>query len=216
MGTTTVTCTANDACGQTATCNFTVTVLPPIPEYFTPFYLLPPPDTVYISPALWHVLYNNGIVIRDVRHRFFTDHFPPPPTGVYISPQLWHALFAQGIVIRDVRHKLFTQSFLPPPPGGSNTHSFNSIVDLQLSTDGGQTYQYVRASAPVTVQVASVGSRGLYDTEMLLLNLDDLPNGLKIRESPTLPSRGSSRPRFHKRPARAHASNAPAHPTERV
>src|SRR5262249_53917620 len=65
VGTTTVTCPASDACGQSATCSFTVTVKPPVPEYFTPYNLLPPPNTVYISPALWHLLFNNGIIIRD-------------------------------------------------------------------------------------------------------------------------------------------------------
>src|SRR6185503_5234594 len=81
VGTTTVTCTATDACGQSATCSFTITVLPPVPDYFTPVPLLPPPNTVYISPALWHQLYASGIIIRDVRHRFFTGGQPPPPPG---------------------------------------------------------------------------------------------------------------------------------------
>ena len=52
-----------------------------MPEYFTPQLLLPPPNTVYISPALWHALFANGIIIRDVRHRGFTQNQPPPPLG---------------------------------------------------------------------------------------------------------------------------------------
>lgn len=84
IGTTTVTCTASDTCGSTAQCTFTVTVNPPTPtapEYFNALPLLPPSGSVYISPALWHVLFNNGIIIRDVRHRFFTQHYPLPPLG---------------------------------------------------------------------------------------------------------------------------------------
>jgi autotransporter-associated beta strand protein len=334
VGTTTVNASATDNCGQSAQCSFTVTVLPPIPEYFTPSNLLPPPSTVYISPALWHVLYNNGIVIRDVRHRFFTQNYPPPPLGagqveafgsevdyevsfdngatftpasgtanvqvkvthsqdnagtsfydtemlqldltgpggtfmlresptlqstgqttirpvaggymvssffdvfteistdggaswtpaqqaghvelrndpetvpsvghptpllpppggVYVSPQLWQALFAQGIVIKDVSHKFFTTSLLPPTAGSSNVESFNSIVDLDLSLDGGATFQFVHASAPVQVTVTGQGSgsSGFYDTEMTSLSLSGLPGGIMIRESPSLPSRGGT------------------------
>ena len=84
IGTTMVTCFASDRAAAAPTARFTVTVTPQsasVPEYFTPFYLLPPPNTVYISPALWHVLYNNGIIIRDIRHKFFTQQLPPPPLG---------------------------------------------------------------------------------------------------------------------------------------
>ncbi len=332
VGTTTVTVTASDGCGQQAQCTFTVTVKPPVNEYFEPLPLLPPPNSVYISPALWHVLYNNGIVIRDIRHRFFTQHFPPPPLGVtdvhsfgseldyeisfdngatftpgtgsaqvtvqithshdaggtsyydtemlqldltgsgfmlresptrastgqttvrpvaggylmssffdvfteistdngvtwtitpnaghvelrndpetaspashptdllpspvgeYVSPQQWHALFAQGIVISNISHKFFTDSQHPPATGSNTTHTFNSTLDMSISTDGGVSFQSVRVSAPVTVSLAAQGSgsSGFYDTEMLQLDVSGLPGGLMIRESPTLPSRGGT------------------------
>ena len=68
----------------------------------------------------------------------------PPPNGAYVSPQQWHALYAQGIVITNVSHRLFTGAFQPPAPGVTNTENFNSQVDLQVSTDGGTTYQSVR------------------------------------------------------------------------
>jgi len=331
VGTSTVTCFANGSCGG-ATCTFTVTVTPPpAPEYFSSQPLLPPPASVYISPAQWHVLFAQGIIIRDVRHRFFTQHFPlpplgtsqsesfssevdfevstdnggtfqpasgtanvtvqvthsqdvgskmvfstemlqldltsggmmlresptlhstgqttvrpvaggymissffdvftevsvnggaswqpaqqaghvemhpdplqvtpvshptpllPPPNGGYVSPAQWHALYAQGIIIRDVRHKFFTGSLPPPPPGGTQTENFNSQIDLQVSTDGGNTFQAVRVAAPVQVTVASHGSSTdtIYDTEMTSLTLN-LPNGVMIRESPTEPSRGQT------------------------
>ncbi len=334
IGTTNVNCTAQDTCGDTANCSFTVKVLPALREYFFPTSLLPPPDSMYISPATWHQLYSNGIIIRDVRHRFFTLGLEPPPVGVtqvhtfdsevdfeisldnggsyqpasgnatvtvivnhildssgvselntemvqldltsasaigpirlresptlastgqttvrpvpggyligsffdvnteisldggvtwtpgdqaghmelrpdpaqvtpvgeptqllppptdmYISPALWHALYAQGIVIRDVRHKLFTTSLLPPAPGTTNIHNFGSVLDLQVSTDGGQTYQYVRNNATAQVSVANASSssdNNLYDTEMLSLSFT-LPGGVMIRESPSRPSRG--------------------------
>jgi hypothetical protein len=303
-----------------------------VPEYFNPTNSLPPSNTVYISPALYHVLYAQGIIIRDVRHRFFTGSLPPPligtsqvhtfnsevdfevsmdngatfqpvsgnaavtvqvthssdaggtsffdtemlslnltsgglmlresptlqstgktqirqvpggymissffdiwpevstdggatwlqsqqpahvemrndPRGVpsvtspttllpgpneaYVSPAQWHALYAQGIVIKDVRHKLFTQALVPPPPGGSNTHSFDSILDLQVSTDAGNTFQALRVSAPVQVSVRSIGSgnSGMFETEMTSLTVTQGGVAVMIRESPSKASRGAT------------------------
>ena len=335
VGTTMVTAVASDTCGNSANCSFHVIVHPPLtpqaPEFFFAQPVLPPVGSVYISPAQWHALYAQGIIIRDVRHRFFTQHYPlpalgtsqtesfssevdfdvstdngltfqpasgtanvtvqvthsqdanghsffdtemlqldlssggvllresptlhstgqttvrpvaggymissffdlftelsvdggiswqpaqqaghvemhpdpkqatpvseptsllPPPNGAYVSPAQWHALFAQGVVIKDVSHRLFTGALLPPAPGVTNTENFNSQIDLQVSTDGGNTYQYVRVAAPVQVTVANHGSsaNALYDTEMTMLSLN-LPNGVMIRESPTEPSRGQT------------------------
>ena len=118
----------------------------------------------------------------------------PPPNDHYVSPAQWHALYAQGIVIKDVSHRLFTQSLPPPPAGGSSSHSFNSQLDLRVSTDGGTTFQSVRATAPVQVMVSD-GGGGTFDTEMLSLNLSTSAGGrsIMIRESPTEPSRGGTR-----------------------
>ena len=302
-----------------------------VPEFFNPQPVLPPTNSVYVSPALWHVLYAQGIVIRDVRHRFFTQNYPlpalgtsqletfsseldydlstdngatfhsatstanvtvqvthtqdvgttkffstemlalnltsgtlmiresptlqstgqttvrtvpggymissffdiftelstdgglswqpanssghvemrpdtktvvpasqptrlqPAPGGAYVSPQQWHALFAQGIVIKDVSHKFFTGGSQPPTPGSTSGHTFDSQLDLQVSTDSGSTYQSVRAAAPVTVTMTSQGSiaNPLIDTEMNELRVT-LPSGIMIRESPTEPSRGQT------------------------
>ena len=112
----------------------------------------------------------------------------PPPNGAYVSPAQYHALFAAGIVLKDVSHSFFTQSLHPPSAGGSNTHSFNSKIEMEISTDGGGTFTHASVSAPVTVGISRVGD-GLYDTEMTSLSTT-LPNGVMIRESPSLQSRG--------------------------
>src|ERR1039458_8662605 len=59
----------------------------------------------------------------------------------------------------------------PPAPGTTEQHSFNSVLQMQVSTDGGGTFHSVTAPATVQVQIASLGSAtdGLYDTEMLKL-----------------------------------------------
>ncbi|HWX21576.1 MAG TPA: hypothetical protein VN578_16865 [Candidatus Binatia bacterium] len=43
--------------------------------------VLPPPNSTYISPAQWHALYANGVIISNVTHRAFTETQPPPPLG---------------------------------------------------------------------------------------------------------------------------------------
>src|SRR5207302_2546973 len=62
--------------------------------------------------------------------------------------------------------------------------------------NGGASYQSFRVNCDVTVSVGGVGSgnSGFYDTEMLQLDSTVQVGGnpLKIRESPTLPSRGGT------------------------
>ncbi|HEV8539073.1 MAG TPA: SdrD B-like domain-containing protein, partial [Bacteroidota bacterium] len=123
----------------------------------------------------------------------------PPLMHEYITPAQFHQLYAAGIVIKDIKHKYFTQNQPPPPPGGTQSHSFNSIVQMMVSNDSGNTFEPMTAPAAVEVMVhGDTGNGGattkIFDTEMLSLNLSggDLPAGLMIRESPTLPSRGGT------------------------
>src|SRR5205814_6851861 len=76
VGTTVVTCKASDFCGQSVTCSFNVTVKPPPPPeiFFPGSPLLPPSGSVYVNPFLYQQVYANGIVIRNVRHRRFTQN----------------------------------------------------------------------------------------------------------------------------------------------
>src|SRR5262249_55923997 len=120
----------------------------------------------------------------------------PPRNDVYITPALYHQLYQAGIIIKDIRHSFFTHSQPPPEPGQSQIHQFGSQIDLQVSTDGGNTFRSVRTAADVQVRVDGLGG-GTFDTEMVQLNPQPLPPGsggpaLLIRESPTLPSRGGT------------------------
>src|SRR5207244_4815121 len=53
----------------------------PSPEVPKPSPNLPPLDGTYISPAKWHALYANGIIITNASHDRFTQTQPPPPPG---------------------------------------------------------------------------------------------------------------------------------------
>src|ERR1051325_10344445 len=59
-----------------------------VPPVVAPSNLLPPRNDLYISPTLFHLLLQNGIVIRDIKHLFFTQSSPPPLPGS--GPQSHH------------------------------------------------------------------------------------------------------------------------------
>ena len=67
------------------------TTIPPVPA---PTPLLPPPNDRYITPALFHALYANGIVIRNIRHQFFTQSLPPP------SLEKWKSTCEPNVCVR--------------------------------------------------------------------------------------------------------------------
>jgi autotransporter-associated beta strand protein len=115
----------------------------------------------------------------------------PPPNDGYDASIAAHAQFPAGFVLKDVRHRLFTMSQPPPAPGATNLENFNSILDFNLSTDGGNTFQFVRSNALVQVQVVGIGStnRPLFDVTMLSLSAA-LPGGGLIRASQSQPTRG--------------------------
>jgi hypothetical protein len=118
----------------------------------------------------------------------------PMAQTVAVPPWPWQT-YASGIVINNFRQILPTNFTLPPGAGQTTTHTFDSQLDFQLSTDGGQTFQPVRAPATCTVRNGWVRTFNLcsfFDTEMLQLDIagGDLPAGVMIRESPTKVSQG--------------------------
>ncbi|MEY2409114.1 MAG: hypothetical protein QOF48_1784 [Verrucomicrobiota bacterium] len=118
----------------------------------------------------------------------------PPTNGVYISPQQWHALYANGIVISNVSHRRFTGGQPPPPPGGVQVHTFDSLVEMDVSQGNGQPLVPASAPAHVSVQVTGRPDGITFDTEMLALDIagGTLPPGVMIRESPTKQSLGQT------------------------
>ena len=120
----------------------------------------------------------------------------PPPNDVYVATGGVAWSFANGVVIRAARQWLFDGAAMPPSPGDSPAmHTYNSYMDMMVSTDGGQTFLPVRVPAPVGVLAGrlTAGAVEVFDTEMLSLDISGaLPGGMMIRASPTLPSRGQT------------------------
>ena len=117
----------------------------------------------------------------------------PPMQDHYVSPAAWHQAYANGIVIKDVSHEKFLSN--DPPPTDTSTHTFGSGVAMQISTDGGMSFNPASGTADVTVMMkhkSDDDSSKYFDTEMLQLDLIGLPGGVMVRESPSLPSKGKT------------------------
>ena len=134
-----------------------------------------------------------------LRSRFASQNLPPS-SGQYQWPVGTMQSFHPGganIVIRGGVQRNFSESFPPPPPGQGQFENYNSLMDLQISLDGGQTFNRYTAQALTLLQVTrnaniNWGDGRYFDTEMLQLNISGgtLPEGMMIRESPTRSSLG--------------------------
>ncbi len=76
---------------------------------------------------------------------------------------------------------------------------FGGTVQMQVSTNGGQTFNPVTANGAAAVEITNradlnTGSSRFYDTQMTQLDLSggSLPPGMMVRQSPTLPSLGET------------------------
>lgn len=120
----------------------------------------------------------------------------PPMGSSYLG--FFHAVYPQGVLMRNPIHRQFTSNMAPPTGFGTNTHSFGSMTDFDISVDGGQTWLPQSAPANTTVRVTHTGDSGpqhFFDTEMLQLDISGgtLPAGVMVRESPTRASLGQTR-----------------------
>lgn len=121
--------------------------------------------------------------------------WPPPGGCAYpaAGPTFYPLFVAVGI--RNLELHDPNACAVMPTQGGSAVQSFFDVfVEIQVSTDAGQTWtSHSLANRPCGVRIlppVPVGQDLVFDTEMLQLELQGLPNGMLIRESPTLASNG--------------------------
>ena len=133
-------------------------------------------------------------VVTVVEKNFFPTKLLPPPNGMYVNPYGRHVYCsANGVIISNIVHRLFGASVLPPEPGPPLSHNFGSVLEMEVSIDGGVNFQQVIATVNVGVGAQNAGSIGdeeEYATEMQGLTIISGPPNLQIRESPTLASSG--------------------------
>src|SRR5207302_7976541 len=111
----------------------------------------------------YHTLYADGIIIRNLRHHFFTQGFPPAPPGASQLHTFGSTIDAEismdgGMTFEQVSAPAQVGVQIVDTTGGSNTlaRSYDTEM-LQLDISGGT-----------------------------------LPPGVMLRESPTLPSKGQT------------------------
>lgn len=123
-----------------------------------------------------------------------TSPLVPPADGVYLHPGNVHTLYSGpglAIVLARAEHRGFTQVDRHPTGAGDTSETFQSIVDGDVSINGGPLIP-VSLSGPVMVVLHGYAPEalGAFNTEMLQLNL--VGAGVMIRESPTLQSTGQT------------------------
>jgi hypothetical protein len=121
-----------------------------------------------------------------------------PPDAVYTALGVHRYGPADEIQLQGSTHALFSASAPPPPSiaGASTVHTFNSVIEGDLFLSG-SFIDHISADALTTVRVEFdqlLGAERFFDTELLQLDISggNLPAGVLIRESPTIPSLGQT------------------------
>jgi hypothetical protein len=122
---------------------------------------------------------------------FASDNLPPNASYAALGVHQYGPAELRGST-----HAQFSASAPPPPSiaGASTVHTFNSVVEGDLFLFG-SFIDHIIADGLTTVRVEFdqlLGAERFFDTELLQLDISggNLPAGVLIRESPTLPSFG--------------------------
>ena len=126
----------------------------------------------------------------------------PPDVGAYYTAAQFHALYSAGgleILLSNIIHQPFAGSTIRIPSGPDELEQFDSSMtgDVAVSNGGVPIFSGpVAGNGPVqTIVRNKIGHvTGTFDTEMLSMSLTSVtPLGpVMIRESPTLPSLGTT------------------------
>ena len=164
IGTTTVNCTAADACGAKASCSFTVTVLRPLKKRFYQQILFPPTNGLYLQPAPGAMTFPGSIILSNVAQRLFSAGVVPPPLP---GGSLTHTCNSQVEMDISFDGGAMWKSCVSPAVG-TQIHIVNN------GPDSGDTLYGTELLA-------------------LNISGGNLPAGVMVRESPTLASTGETR-----------------------
>jgi hypothetical protein len=138
-----------------------------------------------------------GEALEPTGEQFFPKDVMPPPTASWESFPTEIVQFPTpnqgGLAMRKLHLSFFDMSFDPPKQGEQVIKEFRCILDEELSRGIGWNcvgFQGTSEWRLMATQPPDPAMGQVYETEMLSLNL--VGQGLMIRESPTLPSRGQA------------------------
>ncbi|HEV2391826.1 MAG TPA: DUF4214 domain-containing protein [Verrucomicrobiae bacterium] len=119
----------------------------------------------------------------------------PTPGGQYVLPALAYQTGPRaGVLIAGNTIGGFSASSPPPAAGQPLVQSFTAQVNLSISLDGGASYTDAAGTAAVTMLVTpsgiNWGDTSYYNAVLQQLNVTGLPQGIMLRQSPTLTSTG--------------------------
>ena len=146
----------------------------------------------------WKAL-NNGPLHLELQPNSLRGQFAssnlPTPGGQYVLPALAYQTGPpQGVLIAGNTIGGFSASSPPPAAGQQLVQNFTAQANVRISLDGGATFTdaagTVAARMNVTRSTINWGDTSYYDAELVQLDVTGLPQGVLLRESPTLASMG--------------------------
>ena len=146
----------------------------------------------------WKAL-NNGPLHLELQPNSLRSQFAssnlPTPGGQYVLPALAYQTGPlKGALIAGDTFTRFSASGPPPAAGQQLVQDFTAQANLRISLDGGVTFTdavgTVAARMDVTRSTINWGDTSYYDAELVRLDVTGLPQGVLLRESPTLASKG--------------------------
>jgi hypothetical protein len=166
VGTTTVTVTANNACGEHTTCSFQVRVLPYfslVPEYVFAGRFLPPPSGMLVEPAIFSPVPVGGILLSNFTLSGFPRSAVPPATG--------------------------TSFTLDTDPTAEFDWSLNGGASFTHGRAPAKLVLNIQDAGP-----GQLPGQELYGLQLERLDISggDLPPGVMLRESPSRASTGQA------------------------
>ncbi|MEI6900128.1 MAG: hypothetical protein WCL00_09635, partial [Bacteroidota bacterium] len=188
-----------DGCGNTSTC---IVTFKWTEDHTPPAFAHCPAAPITLACNATHPTAADAIVAAGQ----VTDNCPgmvynsdclPPSGGEYDG--IFTLNYGAGLKLRFPILGDFSDCYPPPSTiGQSVIHSFSLASSYEVSEDGGATWQFNTSPAQTTIKITKIGeneSGSLFSTEMLALDISGgtLPEGIMLRESPTLKSSGETR-----------------------
>ena len=194
----TFTLTATDGCGNVTTCHVTYNWKE---DQTAPVFAHCPTSAIELPcnaprPTTAGAIAAAGTVTDNCPGNVFYVNCLVPIDGHYDSPTM--VSYGTDIAIRNIVLANFSDCYpLPVAIGQTEIHTYTSVASFELSQNGENNWVPGQAPAAITIKITKTGeteTESFFDTEMLTMNISGgtLPQGLQLRESPTLASTGQT------------------------